>query len=94
MRLDAGSKLIYRVGAEKAGIASVEYYDRIKDPADRSDQVSEHAEEVARLVDEVQEWIAAQAEVRQIAGAGGKSTMDAATLERLRSLGYVGGGAQ
>lgn len=49
---------------------------------------------MARLVDEVKEWIAAQAEVRRIVGAGGKSTMDAATLERLRSLGYIGGGEQ
>ena len=37
------------------------------------------------------EWVDVQKQVRKQLGPGGTSQLDTQTLERLRSLGYVGG---
>ena len=90
-RIDKDWKLIYRSQAGRARLKEVELYDRRTDRADGDDIAARHPDVVGRLKAEMIQWIDAQAEVRKQLGPGGKSTLDRDTLERLRSLGYLGG---
>jgi hypothetical protein len=36
-------------------------------------------------------WLDAQKQVRGVLGRGGKAALDQNTMDRLRSLGYIGG---
>ncbi len=92
--LDPKWKLIYRDEAKQAGLNSIELYDRQTDPNDRQDVASQNPEVVKKLMAGVNDWIGGQEEVRAALGSLGTSTLDAATLERLRSLGYIGGGEE
>ena len=69
----------------------VELYDRRADPAEAKNLATQRPDVVKRQLAEIQQWIEAQKQIRQHLGAAGKSTMDPQTLERLRSLGYIGG---
>ncbi len=84
-------KMIYRENAAAAHVREVELYDRTKDPAEQNDLAPRSPEEVKRLMAEIRQWIDAQNEVRKLLGAGGKSKLDPQAIERLRSLGYIGG---
>jgi arylsulfatase A-like enzyme len=92
--IDAKWKLIYRDKAAKVGLNRVELYDRVTDRAERRNVAEQHPREVERLMTEVGNWINAQNKVRVVLGHGGKSTLDRQTIERLRSLGYLGGAKQ
>jgi len=90
-RIDADWKLIYRDQAEKAGLNRVELYDRRADRRETKNLAAQHPEVVARLMADVTQWIEGQKQVRKLLGPGGKAALDVQTLERLRSLGYLGG---
>jgi len=93
-RIDADWKLIYRDQAQKAGLKRVELYDRRADRRETKDVASQHPDVVSRLTADVSQWIEGQKQVRKLLGPGGKATLDPQTLERLRSLGYLGGKSQ
>ncbi|MCW5977080.1 MAG: sulfatase [Bryobacteraceae bacterium] len=86
-------KLIYRDQARRAGLPEVELYDRRADPKETSNVAAANPEVVTKLRNELDAWIAAQEEVKKMVGPGGKSKLDPQSLERLRTLGYIGGSA-
>jgi arylsulfatase A-like enzyme len=90
-RVDSFWKLIYRAQAGRAGMKEVELYDRRSDGADRNDVAPGHAEVVRKFQAEILAWMEAQKQVRKRLGPSGTTKIDTGTLERLRSLGYLGG---
>jgi hypothetical protein len=90
MWLDEKWKLIYRERARQAGVPEVELFNRILDAKDSSNVAAANRGEVERILGEVRQWIDAQQQVNALLGTPGRSVMDEETLERLRSLGYVG----
>jgi arylsulfatase A-like enzyme len=92
--VDARWKFIYRNKAAKAGVKKVELYDRVADRSERHDISAQHPQEVEERVAALAQWIEAQNKVRSIIGHSGQSQLDQQTLERLRSLGYLGGSSQ
>ncbi len=90
-RIDAEWKLIYRDQADKAGLERVELYDRRADRRETKNVAPRHPEVVTRLMADVSQWIEAQQQIRKLLGPGGRATLDPQALERLRSLGYLGG---
>ena len=84
-------KLIYRAQAGRAGLKEVELYDRRTDPGDRTDVAPAHPDVSGRMKGDISRWITEQQGVRKRLGPGGTTRLDPQTLERLRSLGYLGG---
>jgi choline-sulfatase len=93
-RIDGDWKLIYRRQAARSRLKPVELYDRRQDRADRQDVASEHPDLAGRLRLDIVQWIGRENRVREQVGRTGTTTLDRDTLERLRSLGYLGGGRQ
>ena len=89
--IDSHWTFIYRNKAAKAGIKKVELYDRTKDPTEQHDLSAQHPEDVEKKIATLIQWIDAQNRLRQVIGHTGTSQLDQRTLERLRSLGYLGG---
>ncbi|MDQ2774046.1 MAG: sulfatase-like hydrolase/transferase [Acidobacteriota bacterium] len=89
--IDSHWKFIYRKNAAKAGIKKVQLYDRTTDRAEKHDVADQHPDEVEKDIATLVEWIDAQNKLRAIVGHTGTSQLDERTLERLRSLGYIGG---
>jgi len=89
--IDASWKLIYRDQAQRAGMNEIELYDRRTDRTDARNVASQNPQIAARLKSEVLAWIDAQKQVLKLLGPRGSSTLDPKTIERLRSLGYIGG---
>lgn len=87
-------KFIYRNKAAKAGIKRVELYDRQKDRQEKHDVADKNPGAVESMMAALRQWIDAQNKIRAAIGHTGKSTLDERTLERLRSLGYLGGPSQ
>ncbi len=92
--IDARWKFIYRNKAAKAGVKKVELYDRVADRGERHDVSAQHSHEVEEMIATLAQWIDGQNKVRGIIGHTGTSRLDQQTLERLRSLGYLGGSSQ
>ena len=90
-RIDTRWKLIYRTRFARAGLKEVELYDRQADSADANDLAAKEAETAAKIKAEIVAWIKAQDQVRKALGPAGQSKIDSQNLERLRSLGYLGG---
>lgn len=90
-RIDAQWKLISRDQAEAAGLPEVELYDRRTDPGESKNLAAQRPDIVNRQLAEIRQWIQAQQQIARHLGAAGKSTLDSKTLDRLRSLGYIGG---
>ncbi len=88
---DSHWKFIYRNKAAKAGIKKVELYDRTTDRKEQHDVSTQHSDEIEKDIATLSQWIDAQNKVRSIIGHTGTSQLDQRTLERLRSLGYLGG---
>jgi len=84
-------KLIFRTQPARARLKRAELYHRRVDRTDGNDVAGQRPEIAARLETYVTKWIDVQKQVRKQLGRGGTSNIDAQTLERLRSLGYVGG---
>ena len=93
-RVDAFWKLIYRAQAGRAGMKEVELYDRRADAADHDDVAPGHAEVVRKLKAGILAWMETQKQVRKRLGPSGRTKIDTETLDRLRSLGYLGGKEQ
>ncbi len=92
--IDSKRKFIYRNKAAKAGIRKVELYDRVTDRSEQHDIAAEHPREVERMMTQLVQWIDAQNKVRLLLGPKGATQLDRQTIERLRSLGYLGGSSQ
>jgi arylsulfatase A-like enzyme len=90
-RIDAGWKVIYRQKFERAGLREIEMYRRKTDPGDQQDVASAESQTAAARKAEILAWIQQQQQIRQQLGPGGQSKIDRQNLERLRSLGYLGG---
>ncbi len=89
--IDSRWKLISRSRAKRAGLAPIELYERRTDPAEKQNVAGRFPEEAARLAEEIRRWIAAQDQVRPLIGRGQPASLDPKAIERLRSLGYIGG---
>ncbi len=85
-------KLIYRT--KDVGLDRIELYDRVSDRKEQNNVAAANPREVDRIMAEVGQWMEAQKKIRAVLGRGAKSTLDAQTLEQLRSLGYLGGSRQ
>ncbi len=90
-RIDPQWKLIYRQRFDRAGLKEFELYDRRSDPGDKVDVSERQTAAVAGRKAEVLAWIEQQKQVRKQLGPGAQSKIDTQNLERLRSLGYLGG---
>jgi arylsulfatase A-like enzyme len=90
-RIEPGWKFIYRAQAGRAKLKEVELYDRRADPSDQKDLSPGQPDVVSKLKAHLTEWVDVQKQVRKQLGPRGTSELDAQTLERLRSLGYLGG---
>lgn len=91
MLLDHRWKLIWRPQAQRADLSEAELYDRPADPGEGHNVAARFPAETSRLVGEVRAWISAQEEIRKLVGRGREATLDPKALERLRTLGYIGG---
>ncbi len=91
-RVQPDWKLIYRPQAARARLKQVELYDRRSDRADKTDVAAQHADVADRMRLEILKWIGQENAVKARIGPGGSKPLDRNTLERLRSLGYLGGG--
>ncbi len=83
-------KLIWRDQAEQAGLPEVELYDRRTDRKEMRNVAAQHPDVVRRLKAEMDRWIEAQKQVRELVGQGRHAPLDSRQIERLRSLGYIG----
>jgi len=92
--LDANWKLIYRDKAKEVGLSKVELYDRRTDRGETKNIAGQHPQDVDRMMTEIGKWMEAQRVIRSSLTQGTKAAMDPKTLERLRSLGYIGGSNQ
>jgi arylsulfatase A-like enzyme len=74
--------------------AGVEHYDLAADPAEKTDLAPSRPEAMVSSLDRLNEWLDARWQAhRSVEAAGGSSaslTMDAETMQKLKSLGYVG----
>jgi hypothetical protein len=70
----------------------LELYDRRSDRVDRNDVAAQHADISQRMQQEILKWIGQEKVLKARIGPGGSKPLDQNTLERLRSLGYLGGG--
>ena len=93
-RIDAQWKLISRDQPQQAGLPAVELFDRRADPLETKNLAAQRPDLVKRQLAEIQQWIEAQKQIRLHLGGAGQSTLDPQALDRLRSLGYIGGKVQ
>lgn len=91
---DAHWKFIYRNKIGQARVKKVELYDRSTDRQEQHDVSAQHPAQVEDMVSTLAQWIDAQNKIRTIIGRAGTTQLDQQTLERLRSLGYLGGSSQ
>ena len=91
-RVQPDWKLIYRPQAAGARLKQVELYDRRSDRADKTNVAAQHPDVAERIKSEILQWIERENAVKARIGPGGSKPLDRNTLERLRSLGYLGGG--
>jgi arylsulfatase A-like enzyme len=90
-RVEPDWKLIYRAQPARAHLKQLELYDRRSDRADRNDVAAQHTDVAERMKSDVLKWMERENAVKLRIGPGGAKPLDHATLERLRSLGYLGG---
>jgi arylsulfatase A-like enzyme len=89
--LDASWKLIYREKGKEAGMNQVELYDRRADRGDTKNVALRNPREVERMMAGISRWMDTQEQVRRALSHGTKAAVDQQTMDRLRSLGYLGG---
>ncbi len=93
-RVETDWKLIYRSESARARLKQVELYDRRADRADRNDVAGQHPDEANRMKSEILKWMEREKAVKSRLGQRGARPLDNTTLERLRSLGYLGGNSE
>lgn len=91
--LDSQWKFIYRKTA-KLGLKKVELYDRFADRAEQHDVAEQNSGKVEQSISALRLWIDAQNKIRDLIGRTGTSKLDSETIQRMRSLGYLGGPTQ
>lgn len=84
-------KFIFRNKATGVNVKRLELYERLHDRAETSDVAAKHPDEVGQMMSSLHSWINAQNKIRALVGSPGSSELDRATIEHLRSLGYLGG---
>ena len=89
--LDASWKLVYRENGKLVGLNNVELYDRRSDRGETKNVSAQYPQQVGRMMTGITTWTAAQKKTRSALGHGAKAAVDQQTLDRLRSLGYLGG---
>ena len=89
--IDEHWKFIYRNKSAHTGAKKVELYDRSSDRAERHDVSGEHPDLIQERTAALSQWIQAQNKIRSLVGHPGQSSLDQQTIDRLRSLGYLGG---
>ena len=90
-RVESDWKLIYRPQAARAHMQPLELYDRRSDRADMTDVLAQHPDVADRMKQAVLKWMDQENAVKARIGPGGSKPLDRNTLDRLRSLGYLGG---
>ncbi len=90
-RVEPDWKLIFRLQPERAHLKRMELYDRRTDRADRSDVAARHPDVADRMKGEILKWLEQEKAVKARIGQSGSKPLDEVTLQRLRSLGYLGG---
>ena len=88
---DGPWKLLYRDQARLAGLPEVELYDRRGDRGETTNVAAQNPDVVKKLRAEIDRWMKAQDQIKKLLGPGGTTTLDKQSIERLRSLGYLGG---
>ena len=91
--MDSKWKFIYRK-SPKAGLKNVELYARSTDRAELHDLAEQNPLEVEQKISALRLWIDAQNKIRDLVGRTGSSKLDGVTMQRMRSLGYLGGPTQ
>ena len=86
--VDGEWKLIHNT-ARPAGGPEYELYDFIKDPLNKTDVASRHADVVARLSKQLEGWHQMATAARLKPDSETTKSLSPAQLQRLRSLGYV-----
>lgn len=84
-------KLIYRPDGKSVGLNRVELYAHSKDGSDTTNVAVQNPQLVRRMVTDIGQWMEKQRQVRSALGHGVKAAMDQETVQKLRSLGYLGG---
>ena len=90
-RVEPEWKLIYRAQPQRAHLKQIELYDRRSDRVDRNDVATQQPEVANRMKIEILKWMEQEKAVKARIGQGGVRPLDNSTLQRLRSLGYLGG---
>ena len=93
-RVETDWKLIYRPQAGRAHMKPMELYDRRSDRADKTDVLAQHPDIGERMKTAILKWMEQEDAVKARIGHGGSKPLDRNTLDRLRSLGYLGGKSQ
>jgi arylsulfatase A-like enzyme len=89
--LDANWKLIYRDKGKEVGLNKIELFDRRADREETKNIAAQHPQEVDRMMTEIAQWMEAEKQLRSSLSRGPKAILDQQTIDRLRSLGYLGG---
>jgi arylsulfatase A-like enzyme len=89
--IDGTWKLIYRPDGKSVGLNRAELYEHREDRGDTKNVAAKNPQQVGRMVTEIGQWMEKQKQIRSVLGRGVKATLDQETLEKLRSLGYLGG---
>ena len=90
-RVEPEWKLIYRPQAARAHMKALELYDRRTDRVDKTDVAAQHPDVAERMKQAIQKWMEQENAIKARIGPGGSKPLDRNTLDRLRSLGYLGG---
>jgi len=69
----------------------VELYEHRANRVDTNDVAAQHPQQAGKMVTEIGQWMEKQKQIRSVLGRGANATVDQDTLEKLRSLGYLGG---
>lgn len=89
--IDGKWKLIYRLNGKSVGLNRVELYDHRTDRGDAVNVAEQNSQQTERMVTEIGQWMDQQKQIRSVLGRGAKATVDQETMQKLRSLGYLGG---
>jgi len=84
-------KLIYRPNGKSVGLNRAELYEHSTDRGDTKNVAAQNPQQVERMLAGVSHWLDQQKQIRSALGHGTKATLDQETLQKLRSLGYLGG---
>jgi arylsulfatase A-like enzyme len=88
--LNTSWKVIYREKGESVGLDKVALFDR-KDGGETKNVAAQHPQQVDHMMSEIASWREKQKQIHNALGRGAKVSIDQQTMDRLRTLGYLGG---